>query len=163
MTKAAILSGKTFWITGLITLLSFSLLTSCDDDDDNINNPIDRNQITQIVTRQYPSAQIISMEKEIYGYDVELRIEGQKAEMLLADDYSWIRTEYEDIDWNTAVPEAVKTTLVAQGHTFNSREDDVDRVEVPNNNNIEQYYAIELDREPNDIHLNINPDGTIRP
>lgn len=88
MTKAAILSGKTFWITGLITLLSFSLLTSCDDDDDNMNNPIDRNQITQIVTRQYPSAQIISMEKEMYGYDVELRIEGQKAEMLLADDYS---------------------------------------------------------------------------
>ena len=78
MTKAAILSGKTFWITGLITLLSFSLLTSCDDDDDNINNPIDRNQITQIVTRQYPSAQIISMEKEMYGYDVELRIEGLK-------------------------------------------------------------------------------------
>lgn len=162
MTKAAILSNKSFWITGLFALLSMCFFTSCDDDDDRVNQ-INRDQITQVISRQYPSAQVITMEKEMYGYDVELRIDGQRAEMLLADDYSWIRTEYEDIDWNTAVPEAVKNTLTTKGYTFNLREDDVDRIEVPNGNNVEQYYAIELDREPTDIHLNINPDGTIRP
>lgn len=162
MTRTAILSNKSLWITGLFALLSICFFTSCDDDDDHVNQ-INRDQITQIVSRQYPSAQVITMEKEMYGYDIELRIDGQKAEMMLADDYSWIRTEYEDIDWNTAVPEAVKNTLTTKGYTFNLREDDVDRIEIPNGNNVEEYYAIELDREPTDIHLNINPDGTIRP
>ena len=49
-----------------------------------------------------------------------------------------------------------------EGYTFNPREDDVDRIEYPNGAETGVYYRIELDREPIDLILVYNPDGSKR-
>ena len=54
------------------------------------------------------------------------------------------------------------TAFTNAGNTFNAYEDDVDRIEYPNGDTVAEYYRIELDREPVDIILSYDPDGTPR-
>ena len=61
-----------------------------------------------------------------------------------------------------SLPEAVVTAFTSEGYTFNAYEDDVDRIEYPEGNATSEYYRIELDREPRDIVLLYNPDGSKR-
>lgn len=144
----------------LLTMMCVPVFTSCDDDDDIRPNE----QITQTVHNRYPSAQIIETEKIMSGYEVEMRIDGKEVNMYFDDAYNWTKTEFEDINWNTETPEAIKNALTADGYTFNTREDDIDRIEIPDGNTTKEYYHIELDREPQDIHLYYAADGsTVNP
>ena len=114
----------------LLSMLCVPVFTSCDDDDDIRPNE----QITQTVHNKYPSAQIIETEKIINGYEVEMRIDGKEVNMYFDDAYNWTKTEFEDINWDTETPDAIKNALTADGYTFNTREDDIDRIEIPDGN-----------------------------
>lgn len=139
-----------------MTMICAPVFISCDDNDNIPPNE----QITQTVQNKYPSAQIIETEKIMSGYEVEMRINGKEVNMYFDDAYNWTRTEFEDINWATEVPEAIKNALTADGYTFNARQDDVDRIEVPNGNTTKEYYHIEIDREPQDINLYYATDGS---
>lgn len=149
---------KKIWKPGLaLMVLSAPALFACDDDknDDQFNR-----QVAQLATSRYPGANVTKTEREPFGYEIEMWINGQEADMYVDHNLQWIRTEFEDMPW-ASLPEAVITAFTAGGYTFNPYEDDVDRIEYPNGNTSAEYYRIELDREPTDIILLYNPDGTL--
>ena len=149
---------KKIWKPGLaLMVLSAPVLFACDDDDDKDEafNP----QVAQLATTRYPGATVTKTERELFGYEIEMWINGTEADMYVDHNLQWLRTEFEDMPW-TSLPTAVTTAFEASGYTFNPYEDDVDRIEYPNGNSSAEYYRIELDREPADIVLLYNPDGT---
>ena len=149
---------KKIWKPGLaLMLLSAPVLFACDDDDDKDEafNP----QVAQLATTRYPGATVTKTEREPFGYEIEMRIDGTEADMYVDHNLQWLRTEFEDMPW-TSLPTAVTTAFDASGYTFNPYEDDVDRIEYPYGDTTAEYYRIELDREPKDIILLYNPDGT---
>lgn len=117
--------------------------------------------ITQMVAAKYPGANIIEMNRTAKGYEIQLWLNNAEADMHVDTNYQWLFTEFEDMAW-TSVPEAVVNSFTQEGYTFNPREDDVDRIEYPNGAETGIYYRIELDREPIDLILVYNPDGSKR-
>ncbi len=126
------------------------------------NNPpaFGNSEIERVVKSRYPDARITEIDPIINGYEVQMLINGQTAEMYLDFSYQWLYTEF-DIAW-TSVPDAVVDSFTQDGYTFNPREDDVDCIEYPDGTGTGTYYRIELDREPADLLLYYNPDGSKR-
>lgn len=151
---------KKIWKPGLaLMVLSAPVLFACDDDDDNDGGLRNDPNIIQAAQTRYPGAQIREVERTPGGFEIQLWMNNGEVDMHVNAGYQWLYTEYEDIPW-ASVPEAVTTAFSADGFTFNPREDDVDRIEFPEGNTTGMYYRIELDREPQDIVLRYNPDGT---
>ena len=134
---------KNIWKWGLFILLLAPVMTACkDDDEDDYNFRNDPHLTYQ-------------------GYEVQMWLNNGEVDMHLDLNYQWLYTEFEDIAW-TSVPEVVVNSFTQDGFTFNPREDDVDRIEYPNGAETGVYYRIELDREPIDLILVYNPDGSKR-
>ena len=114
-----------------------------------------------MIAAKYPGANIIEMDRTAQGYEIQLWLNNAEADMHVDTNYQWLFTEFKDMAW-TSVPEAVVNSFTQEGYTFNPREDDVDRIEYPNGAETGVYYRIELDREPIDLILVYNPDGSKR-
>ena len=131
---------------GAFALLCLIFAASCNNDENKlVSNP----KINQAVLAKYPTAKILDVDGEHYGYEVDLIVDGTKLDMFLDKQYNWLRSEY-DIPWN-AVPQAIKTSFAQEGYTFNTREDDADKIVYPEAENEKTFYRIDLDREPTDI------------
>lgn len=152
---------RTIWTSGIFALICLPVLTACNDDDDNEDVLRNNQNIIQTVTSIYPSAQIFEVEPDYQGYEVQMSLDGREVEMHLDGNYGWTYTEFEDMAWS-ALPEAVVSAFNSESYVFNPYEDDVDRIEYPSGETVGEYYRIELDREPADIVLCYNPDGSKR-
>lgn len=151
---------KRIWKPGFgLLLLAAPVWVACDDDDDKDNGLWGDANITQAATTRYPGAQITEIERTPQGYEIQMWVNGSEAEMYIDGNYQWLYTEFEDIAW-ASLPVAVTDAFTNAGNTFNPYEDDVDCIEYPNGNTTAEYYRIELDREPADIVLLYNPDGS---
>ncbi len=150
---------KNLWKWGLFTFLLAPVVTACNDDDENGYDFRKDPYITQTVENRYPGAQIEEVERTPQGYEVQMRLNNGEVDMHLDLNYQWLFTEFEDIAW-TSVPDAVVGRFTQEGFTFNPREDDVDRIEYPDGAGTATQYRIELDREPTDIILYYNEDGS---
>ena len=153
---------KNIWKWGLFILLLAPVMTACKDDDEDDYNFRNDPHITQTVESRYPGAQIVEVERTYQGYEVQMWLNNGEVDMHLDLNYQWLYTEFEDIAW-TSVPEVVVNSFTQDGFTFNPREDDVDRIEYPNGAETAVQYRIELDREPTDIILYYNADGSQHP
>ena len=153
---------KNIWKWGLFILLLAPVMTACKDDDEDDYNFRNDPHITQTVESRYPGAQIVEVERTYQGYEVQIWLKNVEVDMHLDLNYQWLYTEFEDIAW-TSVPEVVVNSFTQDGFTFNPREDDVDRIEYPNGTETAVQYRIELDREPTDIILYYNADGSQHP
>lgn len=131
-------------------------LSACDDDDDDKGgiNAL----IVEVVRAEVPGGAITDVDRVPTGYEVDVVRAGVKYEVYLTSTYEWMGTEM-DITW-AGVPEPVKQALAADGYTFNEREDEAEEVTVPNGEERVTFIKIELDREPTDIVLRYNVDGT---
>ena len=150
---------KEIWKWGFLGLLLTPALVACNDDDNDDYDFRKDPNITQAVESRYAGAQIVEVERTAEGYEIQIWVNNQEADMHVGSDYQWLYTEFEDIPW-ASLPEAVTTAFTTDGYTFNPNEDDVDGVEYPDGNRSAQYYRIELDREPTDLILAYNPDGS---
>ena len=153
---------KNIWKWGLFILLLAPVMTACKDDDEDDHNFRNDPHIIQTVESRYPGAQIVEVERTYRGYEIQLWLNNAEVDMHLDLNYQWLYTEFEDIAW-TSLPEAVVNSFTQNGFTFNPREDDVDRIEYPNGTETSIQYRIELDREPTDIILYYNADGSQHP
>ena len=153
---------KNIWKWGLFILLLAPVMTACKDDDENDHNFRNDPHIIQTVESRYPGAQIVEVERTYRGYEIQMWLNNAEVDMHLDLNYQWLYTEFEDIAW-TSLPEAVVNSFTQNGFTFNPREDDVDRIEYPNGTETSIQYRIELDREPTDIILYYNADGSQHP
>ena len=153
---------KNIWKWGLFILLLAPVMTACKDDDEDDHNFRNDPHIIQTVESRYPGAQIVEVERTYQGYEVQMWLNNREVDMHLDLNYQWLYTEFEDIAW-TSVPEVVVNSFTQDGFTFNPREDDVDRIEYPNGAETAVQYRIELDREPTDIILYYNADGSQHP
>ena len=153
---------KNIWKWGLFILLLAPVMTACKDDDEDDHNFRNDPHITQTVESRYPGAQIVEVERTYRGYEIQMWLNNAEVDMHLDLNYQWLYTEFEDIAW-TSLPEAVVNSFTQNGFTFNPREDDVDRIEYPNGTETSIQYRIELDREPTDIILYYNADGSQHP
>ena len=150
---------KNIWKWGLFILLLAPVMTACKDDDEDDHNFRNDPHIIQTVESRYPGAQIVEVERTYRGYEIQMWLNNTEVDMHLDLNYQWLYTEFEDIAW-TSLPEAVVNSFTQNGFTFNPREDDVDRIEYPNGTETSIQYRIELDREPTDIILYYNADGS---
>mgnify|MGYP002794717171 FL=1 len=153
---------KNIWKWGLFILLLAPIMTACKDDDEDDHNFRNDPHIIQTVESRYPGAQIVEVERTYRGYEIQMWLNNAEVDMHLDLNYQWLYTEFEDIAW-TSLPEAVVNSFTQNGFTFNPREDDVDRIEYPNGTETSIQYRIELDREPTDIILYYNADGSQHP
>ncbi len=153
---------KNIWKWGLFILLLAPVMTACKDDDEDDHNFRNDPHIIQTVESRYPGAQIVEVERTYRGYEIQMWLNNTEVDMHLDLNYQWLYTEFEDIAW-TSLPEAVVNSFTQNGFTFNPREDDVDRIEYPNGTETSIQYRIELDREPTDIILYYNADGSQHP
>ena len=153
---------KNIWKWGLFILLLAPVMTACKDDDEDDHNFRNDPHIIQTVESRYPGAQIVEVERTYRGYEIQMWLNNAEVDMHLDLNYQWLYTEFEDIAW-TSLPEAVVNSFTQNGFTFNPREDDVDRIEYPNGTETSIQYRIELDREPTDIILYYNADGSQHP
>ena len=153
---------KNIWKWGLFILLLAPIMTACKDDDEDDHNFRNDPHIIQTVESRYPGAQIVEVERTYRGYEIQMWLNNTEVDMHLDLNYQWLYTEFEDIAW-TSLPEAVVNSFTQNGFTFNPREDDVDRIEYPNGTETSIQYRIELDREPTDIILYYNADGSQHP
>ena len=153
---------KNIWKWGLFILLLSPVMTACKDDDEDDHNFRNDPHIIQTVESRYPGAQIVEVERTYRGYEIQMWLNNAEVDMHLDLNYQWLYTEFEDIAW-TSLPEAVVNSFTQNGFTFNPREDDVDRIEYPNGTETSIQYRIELDREPTDIILYYNADGSQHP
>lgn len=142
-----------FWLMA-IALVSVTVMSACNDDDDVPVNA----KITAAIAAEVPNGRITEVERIATGYEVDVVSGTTKYEVYLNTAYQWLRTE-KNLLWSE-VPDAVKTALSNDGYTFNTREDDADLVTVPAGNTRISYVLIELDREPRDIVLRYMEDGT---
>ena len=136
------------------------VMTACNDEDEDNYNFRNDPALIKAVTDRYPKAQIVEAERTNQGYEVQTWLDSGEVDVHISLDYQWLFTEFENTSW-TSVPDAVKNSFEKDGYTFNPLEDDVDRIEYPNGTETGDYYLIELDREPADIILRYNPDGSI--
>ncbi len=153
---------KNIWKWGLFILLLAPVMTACKDDDEDDHNFRNDPHIIQTVESRYPGAQIVEVERTYRGYEIQMWLNNAEVDMHLDLNYQWLYTEFENIAW-TSLPEAVVNSFTQNGFTFNPREDDVDRIEYPNGTETSIQYRIELDREPTDIILYYNADGSQHP
>ena len=153
---------KNIWKWGLFILLLAPVMTACKDDDEDDHNFRNDPHIIQTVESRYPGAQIVEVERTYRGYEIQMWLNNAEVDMHLDLNYQWLYTEFEDIAW-TSLPEAVVNSFTQNGFTFNPREDAVDRIESPNGTETSIQYRIELDREPTDIILYYNADGSQHP
>ena len=153
---------KNIWKWGLFILLLAPVMTACKNDDEDDHNFRNDPHIIQTVESRYPGAQIVEVERTYRGYEIQMWLNNAEVDMHLDLNYQWLYTEFEDIAW-TSLPEAVVNSFTQNGFTFNPREDDVDRIEYPNGTETSIQYRIELDREPTDIILYYNADGSQHP
>ena len=153
---------KNIWKWGLFILLLAPVMPACKDDDEDDHNFRNDPHIIQTVESRYPGAQIVEVERTYRGYEIQMWLNNAEVDMHLDLNYQWLYTEFEDIAW-TSLPEAVVNSFTQNGFTFNPREDDVDRIEYPNGTETSIQYRIELDREPTDIILYYNADGSQHP
>ena len=117
--------------------------------------------VGDILATGFWAARITEIDRTAQGYEAELIINRMEADMHFDAGLQWLFTEFEDMTY-ASLPEAVVTAFTSEGYTFNAYEDDVDRIEYPEGNATGEYYRIELDREPRDIVLLYNPDGSKR-
>ena len=153
---------KNIWKWGLFILLLAPVMTACKDDDEDDHNFRNDPHIIQTVESRYPGAQIVEVERTYRGYEIQMWLNNAEVDMHLDLNYQWLYTEFEDIAW-TSLPEAVVNSFTQNGFTFNPREDDVDRIEYPNGTETGIQYRIGVDREPTDIILYYNADGSQHP
>lgn len=153
MTKT--IKWNVLWLM-VVALVSTTLFTACNDDDDDV--PAINPKIVQVINAEVPGGRITDIDRVPTGYEVDVLRAGVQYEVYLNSVYEWMGTEM-DVAWAN-VPEAVKQALTADGYTFDTREDETEEVTVPNGEERVTFIKIELDREPADIVLRYNVDGT---
>lgn len=105
------------------------------------------------ITQKYPHAIVIDSERDKGKYEIEILDQGQKKEVTFnGTTWEYTRWEVKPAD----LPAAVATTL-RQSAYANHRIDEIRFIETPAN----AYYRIELDHEPHDIYLSIDPQGNL--
>lgn len=108
-------------------------------------------EIQSFISTRYAGAVIVDFEKEVYGYEADVRHDGKSMEIRFGEDCSWLQTAT-DVSWN--IPELVVSAVNA-GYP-GKRIEDCDYVETYAG---ELYYLVDLDGYDNDIK--VTPDGKI--
>jgi len=143
---------RTFSETGELLKVS-----SGNNNNPSVPTPVDQ-RIKEVVNAKYPGAKILDIDFETNTIEVDVLKDNVYFEVILDKEYNWLRTEYE-LRW-ADVPEIIKASLERDDYTFNTREDEVDKLVRPATDGKEStVYRIELDREPNDLILYYDEEG----
>ena len=111
--------------------------------------------ISKFITDKYPGAKITEIEKDKNMIEVDIRDGKKHRELLFTNEGKWKYTKTEV--FANEVTEIVMNAFKKSQYA-NYRIDDIDFYNTAEND----YYIFELDAEPNDIHLKIFTDGTIK-
>lgn len=110
--------------------------------------------IEKFIQTQYPNANIVDIDFERNGIEVDIIHNHKGKEVLFTKDHQWIQTSWEIRV--SELPQAAKNAL-AQSYAGYSI-DDVDFVESPTGS----YYAVELEKKGSkDLYVRITEDGKL--
>ena len=135
----------------LVAILSFSL-ASCNDDDDNLKYL--PQAVTEAFAAKYPSSTVRSWELEMGYYVADFINEGREAEAWFKADGTWVET---DTDYRQhELPKPVNDYIAANYPGYYV--DDADLIQTPT----EEFFRIELDKNgAADVIIKIKADGTL--
>ena len=146
---------KLYLLLGLLVALQMPLLTSCNDDDEDIMPTQVPAEVTAALTERYPSA-TPKWEKGKGLYKAEFYNESGEVDVWFKANGEWVMTQTDIFPQN--LPEAVKN-YVATNYPDRII-DDADRIETPT----ADYYLLELDKPgAKDIYIKLTPGGELIP
>lgn len=108
-------------------------------------------EIQSFIDAQYPGARVVDVDREYYGYEVDVIHDGKSKEILFDTQYNWLLTS---TDVTRDIPANIRSAVEAKYP--NKRIDDCDYIETAQG---EQYYLVDLDNYNKDLKVTL--DGTI--
>ena len=146
---------KLYLLLGLLVALQMPLLTSCNDDDEDIMPTQVPAEVTAALAERYPSA-TPKWEKGKGLYKAEFYNESGEVDVWFKANGEWVMTQTDIFPQN--LPEAVKN-YVATNYPDRII-DDADHIETPTTD----YYLLELDKPgAKDIYIKLTPGGELIP
>lgn len=103
-------------------------------------------EIQNAITQKYPSAAIVSTEKESNGTEVEIKDKDKKKEVWFDQAYQWVSTHW-DLKADE-VPPAIMNALTTSAYA-SYKIDDIEAIENPQG----LFYNFELTKENNTVHI----------
>ncbi len=159
-------------LASLLALGAFTL-QACDDDDD-VDNPKLPNTVQQNFAARYPGVEYAEWEQEkstkkytgdfyYYGRQEEWNVEfaGVEAKAWYLSTGAWEKTEFDVMSLyrnpnDAFISEDVRNVIQTRAA---GREIDLDAIDTPN----EDYFLLEIDKEPRDEYVKISFDGSVIP
>lgn len=146
---------KLYLLLGLLVALQMPLLTSCNDDDEDIMPTQVPAEVTTAFAERYPSA-TPKWEKGKGLYKAEFYNESGEVDVWFKANGEWVMTQTDIFPQN--LPEAVKN-YVATNYPDRII-DDADHIETPTTD----YYLLELEKaQAKDIYIKLTPGGELIP
>lgn len=122
-----------------------------DDDEHYLPGQNDFPKIREFITKQYPNARIVEIEKESPYIEADIIHQNRKKEVTFDLEQEWLHTHY-DVP-QTEVEEVVLQTLQNSYKGYNI--DDIEKYETPT----VSYYLFELEKDNQEIEVKINQNG----
>ena len=146
---------KLYLLLGLLVALQMPLLTSCNDDDEDIMPTQVPAEVTAALAERFPSA-TPKWEKGKGLYKAEFYNESGEVDVWFKANGEWVMTQTDIFPQN--LPEAVKNYVTTN---YPDRIiDDADHIETPT----ADYYLLELDKPgAKDIYIKLTPGGELIP
>ena len=125
-------------------------------DNDNAGNHtpfVPSESILNAIKKLYPAAQILEVERETEGIEVDILDNGIHKEVLLSNNNEWMYTQWDLLPTN--LPEAVRNAITSMGYNMT----EVDDSEIIEHSNGTSYYKIELERGEVEKEVYFTQDG----
>ena len=125
-----------------------------DNDNEGNHTPfVPSESIVNTIQKLYPTAQILEVEKEAEGIEVDILDKGIHKEVLLNGKNEWMYTQWDILA--SSLPVAVREAIANMGYTMN----EVDDAEIIEHNNGTSYYKVELEKGEVEKEVYFTQDG----